>query len=160
MLSSYNPAYRAFAAAHPDAVVAPNVVALSGPKPPTAVAAPPIPSGPRGFVQGALLGCAALIALTLIGLGWSVGLLPDGVRPFEVFALAPAFGFALLILGGIAVDAVGVRLVGLGGALTPVVVAIGGGVLAIVRRRRPPPVPSVATVATVPGIDAGIGGAP
>ncbi len=154
LLSSYNPAYRAFAAAHPDAIVAPNVVALSGPKPPTSVAAPPIPRGPRGAAQGALLGCGVLVAMTLVGLGWSFGSAPGGVRPFEAFALAPAFGFAFLILGGIAADALGLRLVGLGGGLTPVVVAVAGGAFALVRARgRRSLGPATAT------LDAGVGGA-
>ncbi len=138
LLSSYNPMYRAEAARHPGRVVAPGVVALSGPRPASPVPVPPIPTGPRGAAQGALLGAAALIALTLTGWGWSLALLRTVVRPFESFALAPAFGLAFLIFGGIVSDALGLRLMGAGGALTAVGVAAAGWWAATMRRRPGP----------------------
>jgi hypothetical protein len=112
MLSSFDPAYGAFAAA------------------------PPIPSGPRVLLQGALIGGAALVVLTLVGLGWAFGLTPTGVRPFETFALAPAFGIAFLVLGGIAADAVGIRLAGAGGASVPIAVGVVGAAVATGRAFR------------------------
>jgi hypothetical protein len=78
---------------------------------------------------------ATLVALTLAGLGWSVGSLPRSVRPFEALALAPAFGLAFLILGGIAADGLGLRLVGVPGAITPVAVGALGAAFAFVRLR-------------------------
>jgi hypothetical protein len=135
VLSSYNPMYRAEAARHPDLIVAPNVLALAGPKPATPVAAPPIPTGPRGAAQGVLVGVATLVAVTLIGWGWSFALLPRTGRPFEIFALAPALGLAALLAAGIVADAVGVRMVGLSGAMIPILAAAAGVVAAILRRR-------------------------
>jgi hypothetical protein len=135
VLSSYNPMYGAEAARRPDLVVAPNVLALAGPKPAAPVAAPPIPTGPRGAAQGVLVGVATLVAMTLIGWGWSLALMPGTARPFEVFALAPAAGLAALLAAGIVADAVGVRMVGVSGAMIPIVTAAAGGGAAILRRR-------------------------
>ena len=136
LLASYNPMYRAEAERHPERVAAPSVLVLHGPMPTTTVAAPAIPTGPRGGRQGALLGAGVLIALALAGWGWAAALLPRAVRPFEAFALAPAFGLAFLILGGILADAVGARLGGGSGATIVVAVAAAGAVAAFARRRR------------------------
>jgi hypothetical protein len=137
LLQAYNPAYAATAAAHPDWVVAPGVIALGGrPVAPAPVAQPAIPTGPRGPVQGALLGVGALVLLALVGLGWAIALLPGGTRSFEVLALAPAFGIALLILAGVLVDAVGIRLVHWGGILAVMLAIAAGAALAVRRVRR------------------------
>jgi len=135
LLSSYNGRYRDEALRHPDLVVAPNVIALAGPVPSRPVAVPPIPEGPRSVLAGVVLGAGSLGILALIGLGWAIALLPRRVRPFEVVALSPAFGIAFLILFGIAVDAVGFRLVGVPGAITPALALAGGGAAALVRTR-------------------------
>jgi hypothetical protein len=135
VLSSYNPMYGAEAARRPDLVVAPNVLALSGPKPATPVAAPPIPTGPRGAAQGVLVGLATLVAVTLIGWGWSFALMPRSGRSFQIFALAPALGLAALLAAGILADAVGVRMVGLSGAMIPILAGAAGGAAAVLRRR-------------------------
>jgi hypothetical protein len=128
--------YRAEAARTPGRVAAPNVLVLRGPMPARPVAAPVIPTGPRGGRQGALLGAGALVALALAGWGWALALLPRTVRPFEAFAMSPAFGLAFLILGGIVADAIGVRLGGGGGAATVLVVAATGAIAAFARLRR------------------------
>ncbi len=136
LLASFNPMYQAEAARTPGRVAAPNVLVLHGPRPSTRVAAPAIPTGPRGGRQGALFGAGALVALALAGWGWACALLPRTVRPFESFAMAPAFGLAFLILGGILADALGIRLGGGGGAALVIVVAVGGAAAAFVRLRR------------------------
>lgn len=126
LLSSFNPLYGKVAAAHPDWVVAPNVLALNGPHPAQPLPLPPTPSGPHTVVQGAVLGGGTMVVLVLIGLGWAIVLLPRSLRPFEVFALSPAAGIAALLLAGIAVDAVGIRLAGLGGTLAIVLASASG----------------------------------
>ncbi len=136
LLSSYNPAYGAFAATHRGMVVAPNIVALSGPRPATRIAAPPIPTVPTSRFAFALLAIGALVALTVVGAGWAAILLPSGIRSFELLALSPAVGIAFLLIGGIAFDAVGVRLGGAGGATIVVATAAAGYVAAVLRLRR------------------------
>ena len=74
--------------------------------------------------------------------GWVLALFPRGLRPFERLALAPAVGIAVLILGGIAADGVGLRLVGAGGAGIPIAVALLGAGAARLRLRRADPNPS------------------
>jgi glycosyltransferase involved in cell wall biosynthesis len=151
VLSSYNPAFAGLAAEHPDWVVAPGVIALRGPRPPAPLPRAPAPSAPFGAVQLLLYGVGALVILGLVGLGWSVAMLPTGLRPigpsprspgmplrplgaqrvatpllrpFEVLALAVAFGIAFLVLGGTLMDTLGLRLGGVGGVVA--VPAIGG----------------------------------
>ncbi len=141
LLASYNEAYRGFVASHPGSVIAPNVALLAGPRPRSPISRPSFPSAPRGNLQGGVLGVGTLLMLALVGIGWAVAALPRGLRPFEVLALSPAAGVAALVAGGIVVDAVGFRLSGVGGALTPVLVGAGGFVVAGMARRprRPPP---------------------
>jgi hypothetical protein len=130
LLRSFNPQYPQVEAEHPDWVVGPSVIVLSGPRPAAPVAPPPIPTGPRTIVQGAGLGAATLIVLGLLGLGWGLALVPDGLRSFEVVALSPAVGIGFLLMGGIVMDAVGVRLTGWGGIATLVVTAAAGWAMA------------------------------
>jgi hypothetical protein len=137
LLAGYNPAYRAFTSAHPELRVAFNVVALNGPQPARPVASPPFPSAPRGFGRFGVAQAAVLVALTLIGMGWALALLPRWMRPFEVLALSISFGFAFLILGGALVDAAGIRLGGLGGGLIGPAVGIVGWAVAGRRLKDP-----------------------
>ncbi len=138
LLASYNDAYPSFVASHPGSLVAPHVAVVRGPRPEGLVEPGPLPRGPRGIVPTGLLGVGTLAVLGLIGLGWSLVALPRGLRPFELVALSPAIGIAALVGGGIVVDAMGLRLSGLGGFLAPVFAAVAGGVVAwIVLRRRP-----------------------
>jgi hypothetical protein len=136
LLAAYNPSYRRFAASHPDSVITPNVALLAGPRPGGTVATSSFPTGPRGDLQGAILGVGTLVWLAVVGSGWALVGLPRTLRPFEVIALCPAFGIAALVAGGILVDAAGFRLSGIGGALTPVLVAAAGFLVAR-RLRRP-----------------------
>jgi hypothetical protein len=131
LLNAYDPLYGVMARAHPDWIVAPNVIALHGPRPAMPVAAPPLPSGRRTPLGGIALGAGALIVVTLVGLGWSTALGPRSLRPFELLALAPSFGIALLILAGVLFDAIGLRLTGWQGALIVVMTALAGGAVAV-----------------------------
>jgi hypothetical protein len=137
MPAAYNPAYAAFTAAHPETVIAPDLALLQGPKPSAALSAAPYPSAPRTLGAGIGIGAGALIVLGLVGLGWSVALLPKSVRPFEHLALAPGVGVAALVVAGVAVDAAGVRLTGVPAALVPIVMALAGSAVAIAVRRAP-----------------------
>ena len=83
-----------------------------------------------------IVSAGTLAVLALIGLGWAMALLPAGLRSFEVLALALSFGIAFVILAGVAIDAVGVRLAGVGGSFTLVVAAGAGWALAVARLRR------------------------
>ena len=138
LLSSYNADFGEVAAEHPEWIVAPNVIALEGPRPAADVPVPPIPYGPRTIVQGGLLGAGTLLVLGLIGLGWAAFVLPGRVRSFEVLALAPAFGIGALIFAGVLLDAAGLRLGGVGGTVTVLIAAVPGWVAGFLRLRREP----------------------
>lgn len=135
LLRSSNPAYPRFVAAHPDSVIAADVALLEGPSPPSPIAVPPFPTGPRELVEGALFGAGTFVALALVGLGWALAGLPRTVRPFEILALSPAVGIGALVAGGILVDAAGFRLGGVSGAVTPLLVGSSGFLAAWLLRR-------------------------
>jgi hypothetical protein len=116
--------------AHPDWVVAPNVLVVNGPRPARDLTAAPFPSAPVGTFKLAGFGIGVLVALSLIGIGWAVALLPRGVRPFELLALSSGFGVAFLVAGGIVADAAGLRLGNGAAVMVPVGVALVGWALA------------------------------
>jgi MFS family permease len=136
LISSYNPAYGEFVTDHPEAIVAPNVAVLHGPAPDQPIEPPPIPTGLRGPIPNAVFDVGTLVLLVLVGTGWVIALGPSGVRPFEVLALAPAFGIGSLILVGVLVDTAGFRLGGAGGVVTVAAAAGVGMALAAGRLRR------------------------
>lgn len=136
LLSSYNLAYGEYVGAHPDRIAGPNLAVLSGPLPSEPVTPPSIPNGPRSWIRGSAILLATAIVLTAIGLAWGLALLPRRLRPFEILGLAPALGIGFLILGGVVMDALGVRLGGAGGAATVGAVAATGAIAAWVRLRR------------------------
>jgi hypothetical protein len=136
LLKWFNPAYDQVAAAHPDWVVGPDVIALGGPASSVTVTQPPVPGGPQTIAQGFLYGTATLLILALAGLGWAVALLPPGTRSFEALALSPAFGIAAIIVAGVVLDAVGLRLGGAGGAVVILVAVAGGGLAGGLRLRK------------------------
>ena len=114
LVEAYNPAYGEVAAQHPDWVVGPGVIVLGGGVPAGSVGPPAIPTGVASVARTilAVVGGALVIAAT--GLGWAVVLLPRRRRAFEVLALSPSLGVGAMMLAGVAVDSVGVRLVGWG----------------------------------------------
>jgi hypothetical protein len=118
MLRSTNQSYDAYVTGHREQEVAPGVVSLNGPRPAGAIPIPKVPGAPRGLAAASLMAAAALIVLGLVGLGWTVALLPAHVRPFERLALGPGFGIGMLILAGAVADLLGVRLGGWSGAFT------------------------------------------
>jgi hypothetical protein len=94
---------------------------------------PPIPIPPvRSPVEGphviglAVIAGIALLVLAIIGLGWAIAFFPRGFDAIEKLAAAPAVGAAVLVVGGFLADRLGVRLHGIAGFLTPVVLAVAG----------------------------------
>jgi hypothetical protein len=145
MLRSTNQSYDGYVTGHPDQEVTPGVVSLNGPRLAGAIPTPKVPGAPRGLAAASLMAAAALIVLGLVGLGWTVALLPGHVRPFERLALGPGFGIGMLILGGAVADLLGVRLGGWSGAFTLVGCGLVGWALAALgpgRARRAVPVSS------------------
>jgi hypothetical protein len=136
LLSSFNPAYGEFVAGHPEQMVAPNVVVLQGPIPAEDLGAAVAPSAPQGPVQLLLVGGATLGVMALAGLGWAMALFPRGLRSYEMVALAPAMGIAVVVVASLLVDGVGIRLTGIGGAAVPVIAGAAGFVAAAPRLRR------------------------
>jgi hypothetical protein len=135
VLKDFNPLFLPVMGKHPEWLVAKQVLALQGPRPARPLAAATGPRGLRSVPRGLLVGMGTLVVLALVGLGWAIALLPRRIRPFEVFALAPAFGIAFLLFAGILVDAVGIRLSGGGGVLAVVLAAAGGAAAALLRGR-------------------------
>jgi hypothetical protein len=136
LLADYNPAYDRFVTDHPELVVAPNVVALAGPRPLTRLSAAPDPYPFHHADEIALLGVGTFVVLLVIGLGWAVALLPAGARSFEALALAPAFGVAAVAVGALITSPLGLRLRTIGGVALLVAMAALGGVAAFRRLRR------------------------
>jgi hypothetical protein len=135
---SFNQAhYGAWAQAQPGSVIpGTDVAVVRGPAPPATF--PPVPLALRQptVVQLALLSMFGLGALALIGLGWAGAMLRRWLRPQDLLGISPAVGLAALTLGAALADRVGVRLIGVRGALVPVVVALAGWGVALVVRVR------------------------
>jgi hypothetical protein len=106
----------------------------------------PGPVGPYSSLTYGLVAVGCSLLFALVGLGWSLVLLRRWLRPLELAAAAPAVGIAALVLGGVLVDRVGIRLTGLGGALTPLAVGGAGWAVAAVLARRTGARPSDAPV--------------
>jgi hypothetical protein len=126
--------FDAWATAHPETLVAPDLAVVRGPVP-TSLAPAPSPVAPASTFWLALLAVGSLAALGAVGLGWTVGLLGPWLRPLEVVAFSPAVGIAALVMGGVVLDRLGVRLVGGGGVAVLVAVAAVGAGLAVWRVR-------------------------
>jgi len=107
-------------------VVGPGVAVLRGPDFSAELPAAPRPRPVPRTAIGALWGLAILAALFVAGAGWTLLLLGPGAPPAIVACSMPAVGCAVLMLGGLMAVKGGVRLGGLGGALTFAVVAAAG----------------------------------
>jgi hypothetical protein len=126
----------AFASARHSGLVLGNGAVLMNPQ--EVVAGKPMPrpydtlesSSPLLTVATAL-GMLALVFA--VGIGWARAAIS---HPIESFALAPAFGAAALLLGGIVAERLDVALTGVGPPLISAVVAAGGYALWWWRRRR------------------------
>jgi len=139
ILRSFDPVYFAsWVQAHPETIVAPNVAVVKGPTLAAPLPPAPFPVGGLGAIRVGFLAVVSLAILSAIGLGWALSLLGTWLRPFEALAVAPAVGIAALVMVGVVVDAVGVRLAGIGGAGAPVVAGATGWVAAglVARRQR------------------------
>ncbi len=145
ILSAFNQTYyQQWAGPHPDLVIRDRVAVVVGPRPPADIPSSGPPIGPPlnalSLPYLGALAAGVFAVLLLIGLGWTFVLLRRWLRPQELLAVAPAVGVAALVLGGIVIDRVGVRLVGVGGALAPVAIAGAGYAaawLSVRRRGRP-----------------------
>jgi hypothetical protein len=138
--SSFNAkAYPEWAQSHPELRLTDRVSVIEGPAPPSAIPPHGPPVGRMSPVYLAMLGGFEFVVLALVGWGWALALLMRWLRPVEILAVAPAVGVAALVLGGIVIDGVGIRLVGLGGAAAPVAVSLAGWAAAwfLLRRRNP-----------------------
>jgi hypothetical protein len=136
LLNSLTSFYGQELSRHPGWEAAPGVIVLQGPRPATPIPAGIPPWGLRTVPQGVFLSVGTILLLALIGLGWAVALLPAGVRSFELLALGPAFGIGFLLFAGVLVDAVGIRLTGLGGTSAVLLAGGTGWVLGLARLRR------------------------
>jgi hypothetical protein len=143
--SSYNDTFFGqWARAHPGSKIDPDVAVVQGPPVPAKVPARAAGAStavvPSVWSFG-LTAVGALLVLGLSGLGWALAVPRRWAGPFEVIALAPAFGVAALTLGGVVADRLGFRPGGLSGALVPAAVAVAGvGVAVWLGRRRRAPV--------------------
>jgi hypothetical protein len=132
--------YGAWVSEHPGSVVAPNVSVVAGPGVSEPIRDVSSPVGPIDPYRLSFVACAVLAILFLIGLGWTVAGASPGSSRFVVVAMAPAVGVAVLVLGGLVIDALGVRLTGFaGGAVVPALAVAGAVVGTICSRRTEPP---------------------
>jgi hypothetical protein len=139
VLSSFNDIhYHAWVAEHPETQVGPGVAVVRGPGLAHPVHDVPSPIRPARTVGLAVLAGVALGALWLCGIGWVRALLGPWLRPAEAAALAPAVGVGAVVVAGIAIDRVGIRLVGVRGMLPAVLVALTGWIAAWVSARGRP----------------------
>jgi hypothetical protein len=136
-LSSFTPEYDALLAEHPEWQVAPNVLAVQGPKPPAQLRPPFPPTAPFGVPRVGAMGLGMAVALVGVGLGWVFALMPRGLRPFEALALSGALGIGFIVAVGTVVDLAGFPLGGSAGAIVVPLAAGLGWAGAWFRRRRP-----------------------
>ena len=107
-------------------LVGPGVAVLRGPRLSQALAAVALPRPVPRTVVGALLGLAILAALFAAGAGWTRVLLGAEAPSVVVACSMPAVGCAVLMIGGLIAAKAGVRLGGVGGAITFAVIAAAG----------------------------------
>jgi hypothetical protein len=136
--SSFNVThYHSWADPRPESVYRDQGISVvRGPLPSEPSIEPVDPVGNPGVFKIALLSTGTLALLAFIGLGWAIALLRRWLGRLEVLAVAPAVGVAALVFGGLIIDRVGIRLSGIAGALTPLLVAGAGWVLVWLLRRR------------------------
>jgi hypothetical protein len=150
-LSSFTPEYDRLLAQHPEWLVAPNVIAVRGPKPPEALRPPFPPTAPFGVPRAGAMALGVAVVLVGVGLGWVLVLMPRGLRPFEALALSGALGIGFIVAVGTAMDFLGFRLGGPAGvAVIPAAAALGWTAAWVRRRRSEPPHLDEAGQASVP----------
>jgi hypothetical protein len=114
----------------PDIVLIEPTPARPGEVSDTVVGPPPKPLRPFSPWAVPPAGAVVLVALSLIGLGWSRAALGRGTTSL---ALAPAFGLAAVILSAVAIDRLGVRIDDPLSGLAALALPAAGGYLAAVR---------------------------
>jgi hypothetical protein len=136
--SSFNVTnYHSWADPRPESVYRDQGVSVvRGPLPPEQSIEPVDPVGNPGVIKLALLSTGTLAVLAFVGLGWAIALLRRWLGRLELLAVAPAVGVAALVFGGLIIDRLGVRLTGVPGALTPLLVAGLGWLFVWFLRRR------------------------
>jgi hypothetical protein len=102
---------------------------VSGPTPRAHRLIPPSRSPPSSLL---LWWSSSLAVITFAGAGWA-GRFAGGSTALRM-ALAPATGAAALILVGVFLERLGVRMGGIGGVMTIIVVALVGAVAAVTKR--------------------------
>jgi hypothetical protein len=135
--SSFNVThYHSWADPRPESVYRDQGISVvRGPLPSEPSIEPVDPVGNPGVFKIALLSTGTLALLAFIGLGWAIALLRRWLGRLEVLAVAPAVGVAALVFGGLIIDRAGIRLSGIAGALTPLLVAGAGWALVWLLRR-------------------------
>jgi hypothetical protein len=100
----------------------------------SATPAPPDTTLSSSTARIVVAGPLVLLVLFVAGFGWSALACGD---PTQAVALAPAFGTAAVVLGGVVADRLGIRLSSAAHGLTVlVVVALAGYALLLAERRR------------------------
>ncbi len=140
LINSGTQDYEAWVAANPQAMVTPGLAIVEGPPPTEAVrqeaarrAAMAVKGSSPSGVDLPILGLLVLVLLSVVGAGWTDALLGGWLRTWEATALAPAIGAATLILGGVALNSLGLPLNGLSAIGVVVIIALGGWMLALHR---------------------------
>jgi hypothetical protein len=116
--------------------IAPGVMLLRGPAPPSALPLETVPSAVPALPAALGWGLVLFCALALAGLGWARALLGRGASGGDLIGVAPAFGIGALILAAFVVDRVGLRLGSIGAPVAFVVVTVAGLAIARWRWRR------------------------
>jgi hypothetical protein len=116
--------------------IGPGATLVRGPLPARMIAAPTVFARSIGSLIGGSL--VVLLVAFVTGSGWSVGLVPGNA--FACWLLAPTFGFATLVVFGVAAARLGVAPSGVGGVIVTLVATASGWALAeggaLWRRRR------------------------
>jgi hypothetical protein len=135
-LRSFDPFFNRHVREAPGFFITPDAFVMNGPRPTAAIDQPSVPSV-NGAGELAGLSAAVIALLFGVGLGWSVSLGPRG--PQAAAALAPAFGIATLVLGGVIADRLGASITGPPAVtIVSLVAAVGWMPLAVRWRPRRP----------------------
>jgi hypothetical protein len=131
-LRTYNRHFAQLATAHPNQMLTEDMLLLRGPPPPTPIQHPPAPR-PHSTVWFAAVTAAVLTVLFLVGLGWSMALVPG--TAFVRAAMAPSFGVATLAIAGLLAGRLGLPLSGGGGLGVALATLLAGAAVAGARSR-------------------------